>query len=138
MAMVPSLKWWHAAATSFVVAATLMLLVHRAFLPSAESPSLLRIVASPPLDLGLAWYPTLAAVPLVVACVRRSIQLVVAIQLGLVLAGFLHVMWIVGTVPGKLDLRLVLVAFTGHAVAWTSYLCVVGALTIGFRGERPR
>lgn len=127
----PFLRWWHLSILSLVVSATLMLLVRRVFLPAADPPSLLRLIAVPPLDSEFRWYPMLSAAVLVVAVAKRSLGLVAFVQAALFVAGFVHVLWIVGTVPRKLDLRLLEIVAAGQAVAWTSYLCVAAALAIG-------
>lgn len=133
MTKVPCSRWWHVAAPSLLLAATLMFLVHRFFVPWADPPNLLRMLAAPPLDGGFVWYPILAAPTLAWAYARRSLRLVLTTQTMLLVVGFVHVLWIAGTVPGKLDLRLVLIVLVGQAVAWTNYLCIAAAVAIGLR-----
>src|SRR5690349_13148219 len=128
-----SLKCWHVATASLIVAALLMFLVHRFLVHVAEPASFLRLVLAPSVDWGFMWYPILSAPALVVAYVRRSLARVVAVQAMLFAAGFVHVLWIVGTVPVKIDWRPFLIVLTGHAVAWTTYLCAAAALAIGLR-----
>jgi hypothetical protein len=129
----PSWSWRFALALSCALAVVLVLLVHRAYAQLETPPELLWVVFAPPRDGWLPWYPISALVPLSVAFLRRSIRLVVATQLSLFVIGFLHVMWLVGTVPVKIDFRIVLVALTGHAITWASYACAVTALAIGVR-----
>lgn len=120
---------------SLGLAVTVVLLVHRCFLSATEPPDFSSLITRPPTDSTFIWYPVLCVPLLVTACASRSLPLVVRTQGALFVGAFLHVLWIAGTVPKKVDVRFLFILLTGHAVAWTSFACAVAALIIGLRGQ---
>ena len=131
MNRVCALSWWHAAVASSVAAVALALLLHR------MGPSLGLWFLKPPIDSPFFAYPLFALACSLSAYCRPSVIVVVFVQLTVLAAGFLHVLWIMGTVPLKVDLRLMFVATTGHALLWASGLCAVTAVIAALRRLPP-